>query len=106
MTGYPWRVAASAVASELVPARARAALLRKLGIATGDVLVMHAGARLGSPRITFGDRVFVNTDLDYDGNAPVTVGDTCPYCGRSLPPGVVQGQECSTYCENEALMRY
>lgn len=83
MTGYLWRVAASVVASELVPARARAALLRRLGITAGEALVMHAGARLGSSRITFGDRVFVNTGLDYDGNAPVVVGDRV-----ALGPGV------------------
>jgi len=75
MSNYLWRVASAAIAHPTVPARARPRLLREAGHRVGQRLEMYSGAHLGSPDIGFGDDVFVNHGLFYDGEAPAFVGD-------------------------------
>ena len=75
MSDFVPRVVDRLLAAEVVPVSRRARLMRRAGFRIGARPEIYAGARLRSTRITFGDDVFVNTGLFYDGNAAVTVGD-------------------------------
>ena len=75
MSDYVHRICDALVASEAVPARVRRRLMARLGYRVGKHFEIHAGATLRSKGIEFGDGVFVNVGLYYDGMARVTVGD-------------------------------
>ncbi len=64
----------SVLASRLVPRRHRARLLRRTGLEVGDALI-SADVFVGSPRVTIGDRTFVNEQVLLDALAPITLGD-------------------------------
>lgn len=79
MDGFKHRLADSIVASAVVPASLRKRLMRWMGYRIGRRFEIASGAVLRSTLISFGDDVFVNVGLFFDGNDRATIGNNVAF---------------------------
>ena len=74
MGDYAFRVMNAMLGSELLPARIRTKIMRKVGFQISSEVCIWAGASFRSKKVTIGPGVFINVGFFFDGYETLSIG--------------------------------